>query len=82
MVSYQSQMSTPPKPQAPGRRPLVLVVFLGGVTAAEIAALRFLSAKALVPCDFAVATTRMVTGSTLVSEFLESDPAAASGMHV
>ncbi|KDD74976.1 aldo/keto reductase [Helicosporidium sp. ATCC 50920] len=79
MVSYQSQMSTPPKPQAPGRRPLVLVVFLGGVTAAEIAALRFLSAKALVPCDFAVATTRMVTGSTLVSEFLESDPAAASG---
>lgn len=56
-------------PAATPRRPVVLVVFVGGVTSAEVAALRLLSQHNLVPCDFVVATTAMVTGRSLMLEF-------------
>uniref|UniRef100_A0A1D2A473 Vacuolar protein sorting-associated protein 33-like protein n=1 Tax=Auxenochlorella protothecoides TaxID=3075 RepID=A0A1D2A473_AUXPR len=52
------------------RRPLVLVVYVGGVTAAEVAALRWLAAQRRVPCDFLVATTGVVSGRSLVQEFM------------
>jgi len=49
-----------------GRRSLVLVVFIGGVTFAEIAALRFLSAQEGMGHDFLVATTKVVNGNTIL----------------
>ncbi|AQK96096.1 Vacuolar protein-sorting protein 33 [Zea mays] len=49
-----------------GHRSLVLVVFIGGVTFAEIAALRFLSAQEGMGYDFLVATTKVVNGNTIL----------------
>ncbi|KAG8055994.1 hypothetical protein GUJ93_ZPchr0001g29401 [Zizania palustris] len=49
-----------------GHRSLVLVVFIGGVTFAEIAALRFLSAQDGMGYDFLVATTKVVNGNTIL----------------
>ncbi|XP_027365004.1 vacuolar protein-sorting-associated protein 33 homolog [Abrus precatorius] len=54
-----------------GRRALVLVVFLGGVTFAEISALRFLSAQEGMAYDLIIATTKIVNGQTLVETFME-----------
>ncbi|MBA0814027.1 hypothetical protein Gohar_019877 [Gossypium harknessii] len=51
---------------ADGRRSLVLVVFVGGVTFAEIAALRFLSAQEGMAYDLIIGTTKMVNGHSLV----------------
>ncbi|KAG0486185.1 hypothetical protein HPP92_008280 [Vanilla planifolia] len=45
-----------------GRRALVLVVIVGGITFAEIAALRFLSSQDGLGYDFIIATTKMVNG--------------------
>eukprot|EP00245_Coleochaete_scutata_P001569 TRINITY_DN11946_c0_g1_i1.p1 TRINITY_DN11946_c0_g1~~TRINITY_DN11946_c0_g1_i1.p1 ORF type:complete len:607 (+),score=112.22 TRINITY_DN11946_c0_g1_i1:84-1904(+) len=58
---------------ADGRRSLILVVFIGGVTFAEISALRFLSAQEGVKTDFIVATTKLITGSSLLQTLIE-DP--------
>nr|XP_051185079.1 vacuolar protein-sorting-associated protein 33 homolog isoform X2 [Lolium perenne] len=55
-----------------GLRSLVLVVFIGGVTSAEIAALRFLSAKEGMGYDFLVATTKVITGNTLLRPIIAS----------
>lgn len=52
------------------RRRVVMVVFIGGVTSAEVSALRFLSRKNLVDCDFLIATTSVVNGSTLLEELV------------
>ncbi|KAK7268246.1 hypothetical protein RIF29_20941 [Crotalaria pallida] len=54
-----------------GRRALVLVVFVGGVTFAEISALRFLSAQEGMAYDLVIATTKIVNGKTLVETFME-----------
>ncbi|KAJ1403120.1 Sec1-like, domain 2 [Sesbania bispinosa] len=54
-----------------GRRALVLVVFVGGVTFAEISALRFLSAQESMAYDLIIATTKIVNGQTLVETFME-----------
>lgn len=54
-----------------GRRSLVLVVFVGGVTFAEISALRFLSAQENMAYDLIIATTKIVNGQTLVETFME-----------
>ncbi|KAH7315839.1 hypothetical protein KP509_21G067400 [Ceratopteris richardii] len=58
---------------ADGRRSLVLVVFIGGVTFAEISALRFLSAQEGMKYDLIVATTKLINGTTLL-ETLIDDP--------
>ncbi|KAI3426123.1 hypothetical protein D9Q98_008502 [Chlorella vulgaris] len=55
---------------ASGRRRKVLVMFVGGVTCAEVSALRFLSQKGICNCDFLIATTAMCTGSSLLSGLL------------
>ncbi|OIT26365.1 PREDICTED: vacuolar protein-sorting-associated protein 33 homolog [Nicotiana attenuata] len=54
-----------------GRRSLVLVVFIGGVTSAEISALRFLSGQEGMAYDIIVATTNIINGSTLTETFVE-----------
>ncbi|XP_068641140.1 vacuolar protein-sorting-associated protein 33 homolog [Aristolochia californica] len=55
-----------------GRRSLVLVVFIGGVTFAEIAALRFLAAQEGMAYDLIVGTTKIVNGSTLLNTFTDN----------
>ncbi|KAI3972435.1 hypothetical protein MKW92_029479 [Papaver armeniacum] len=75
--------STPPidtLPSAPAnidkvadeRRSIVLVVFVGGVTFAEISALRYLSAQEGIAYDFIVGTTKIVNGHTIIETFLET----------
>ncbi|KAK9913190.1 hypothetical protein M0R45_037014 [Rubus argutus] len=55
---------------ADGRRSLVLVVFIGGVTFAEISALRFLSSQEGMAYDLIVGTTKMVSGHSLTETFV------------
>ncbi|XP_059628339.1 vacuolar protein-sorting-associated protein 33 homolog [Cornus florida] len=54
-----------------GRRSIVLVVFIGGVTFAEISALRFLSAQEGMAYDLIVGATKIVSGHTLTETFIE-----------
>ncbi|GMI78794.1 VACUOLAR PROTEIN SORTING 33 [Hibiscus trionum] len=54
-----------------GRRSLVLVVFVGGVTFAEIAALRFLSAQEGMAYDLIIGTTKIVNGHSLVETLFD-----------
>lgn len=61
---------------ADGRRLLVLVVFIGGVTFAEISALRFLNSQEGMKYDLMVATTKLITGSSLLQTLVE-DPSKA-----
>ncbi|CAH2064099.1 unnamed protein product [Thlaspi arvense] len=56
---------------ADGRRSIVLVVFVGGVTFAEISALRFLASKEGMAYDLIIATTKIVNGATLIETFME-----------
>ncbi|KAF7820166.1 vacuolar protein-sorting-associated protein 33-like protein [Senna tora] len=56
---------------ADGRRSLVLVVFVGGVTFAEISALRFLTAQEGMAYDLIIATTKIINGRTVVETFTE-----------
>jgi hypothetical protein len=58
-----------------GSKETVLVAFLGGCTATEISALRWLSSRPGARHRFCVLTSRVLTGSELVGEF--ADPAAA-----
>jgi vacuolar protein sorting-associated protein 33A len=67
--SNNSNVASPIDTGSKKKRKVVMVMFIGGVTYAEISALRFLSRKALVDCDFVVATTGMVNGSTLLAPF-------------
>ncbi|KAM1406346.1 hypothetical protein ACFXTH_001025 [Malus domestica] len=55
-----------------GRRSVVLVVFIGGVTFAEISALRFLSAQEGMAYDLIIGTTKMANGRTLTETFMGS----------
>ena len=48
-------------------------MFIGGVTFAEIAALRFLSTRPEVRSDFVIATTKLMNGTSMLEFFLE-DP--------
>ncbi|KAM0949673.1 putative sec1-like protein [Dioscorea sansibarensis] len=57
---------------AVGRRSLTLVVFIGGVTFAEIAALRFLSSQVGLGYDFIVAATKVVNGNSLLETMISN----------
>ena len=48
-------------------RRTVLVVFIGGVTFAEISALRFMSSQGGLDCNFIIMTTKLINGNTLMS---------------
>ncbi|KAG7012914.1 Vacuolar protein-sorting-associated protein 33-like protein [Cucurbita argyrosperma subsp. argyrosperma] len=54
-----------------GRRTVVLVVFIGGVTFAEISALRFLSGQEGMAYELIVGTTKIVSGNSLTESFME-----------
>lgn len=56
---------------------VTLVFFLGGVTFAEISALRFLSQMEDGPAEYVIATTKLMNGTTWiqsVSDFLQPKP--------
>ncbi|XP_021998491.1 vacuolar protein-sorting-associated protein 33 homolog isoform X2 [Helianthus annuus] len=59
------------KPQD-GRRSIVLVVFVGGVTFAEISALRFLSSQEGMAYDIIIGTTKIINGNTLTETFMDN----------
>lgn len=54
----------------PRRRRVVVVMFIGGVTFAEIAALRFLSKQPECDAEFLIATTKVVNGNTFIAQFI------------
>ena len=53
------------------KKPVVLVMFIGGCTWAEVAALRHLSAKAEHEYEYIVATSKLTNGSTFVTSVME-----------
>ncbi len=46
-------------------------MFIGGVTFAEIAALRFLGTRPEVNCSFVIATTKLINGTTLLESIVD-----------
>ena len=58
-----------------GRKPLVLVSFIGGMTRAEISALRQLQQSGRAKCDFLSAPTGLIKGTTLLGQVLEDHSA-------
>ena len=50
-----------------GEKKVVLVFYVGGVTLAEVAALRFLSARAGSSVQYVVAATSLLTGDSLMA---------------
>jgi hypothetical protein len=63
------------------RRRVVLVMFIGGVTFAEVAALRFLSRRPDTNAEFVIATTKLISGNTLIQSLIDDtvkDAMAAS----
>ena len=53
------------------------MVFIGGVTFAEVAALRWLGMRPGVNCAFVVATTKLINGTSLLDSFMDEDAHAA-----
>eukprot|EP00823_Brevimastigomonas_motovehiculus_P003022 TRINITY_DN1816_c0_g3_i2.p1 TRINITY_DN1816_c0_g3~~TRINITY_DN1816_c0_g3_i2.p1 ORF type:complete len:201 (+),score=106.70 TRINITY_DN1816_c0_g3_i2:113-715(+) len=53
------------------KNPLTLVYFIGGVTFAEISALRFLADKEGHGRDYIIATTKLINGQTLMDSLVE-----------
>ena len=60
------QQVTHPSRRQPGDKKVVLVFFVGGVTMAEIAALRFLSQQEESTVEYIVASTSVITGHSFV----------------
>eukprot|EP01006_Ploeotia_vitrea_P009473 TRINITY_DN22181_c0_g1_i1.p1 TRINITY_DN22181_c0_g1~~TRINITY_DN22181_c0_g1_i1.p1 ORF type:complete len:675 (+),score=390.92 TRINITY_DN22181_c0_g1_i1:48-2027(+) len=60
--------------QQQGRKKLTLVYFLGGVTFAEISALRFLSERESSDRRYIVATTKIINGASLLDDLIEFLP--------
>ena len=54
------------------------MAFIGGVTYAEIAALRFLQTRPEVNADIVVATSKLINGSSLIQSFQDPVVVAAS----
>lgn len=60
----------PPRDPATGAKPLMVVFFVGGVTYAEIAALRFLGARDDFPYKIIIATTNICNGNTMIKSLV------------
>jgi len=54
-----------------GKKPITLVYFLGGVTFAEISALRYLSEKEAYGRDYIIGTTKIISGTSLINSVKE-----------
>lgn len=63
--------SSAPSPSGSDAAEVVLVVFLGGVTYAEISALRWIEAQPASRFRFLVLTTGIINGSSLMATFLD-----------
>jgi hypothetical protein len=50
------------------KKPTLIVVYLGGITYMEIAALRFLSKRDSFPYHIVIVTTKVVNGSKLIQQ--------------
>ena len=72
VLSTQAVPLTAGTHEKQGRR-TVVVMFIGGVTYAEISALRFLSTRPDLDCDFVIATTKLMNGTTMI-EGLYDEP--------
>ena len=59
-------------------KPLVLVYFIGGVTFAEVAALRWLSAREGHPKEYIVATTKLINGHSFLESLHPLNPATGA----
>ncbi|XP_054449955.1 vacuolar protein sorting-associated protein 33A isoform X1 [Pteronotus mesoamericanus] len=59
------------KKRQPGENRVTLVFFLGGVTFAEIAALRFLSQLEDGGTEYVIATTKLMNGTTWIESLME-----------
>ena len=59
-------------------KPLVLVYFIGGVTFAEVAALRWLSAREGHPKEYIVATTKLINGNSFLESLHPLNPSTAA----
>lgn len=46
-------------------------MFIGGVTFAEIAAIRFLSKQPDVNADFVIASTKLINGNSLIESLID-----------
>eukprot|EP00457_Paulinella_chromatophora_P003917 gb/GEZN01003926.1/.p1 GENE.gb/GEZN01003926.1/~~gb/GEZN01003926.1/.p1 ORF type:complete len:658 (+),score=83.54 gb/GEZN01003926.1/:41-2014(+) len=69
-----SNPAVPPPPTLltrPGKKPLALVYFLGGVTMAEISALRYLSQNEAHQYEYIVCTTKLINGNTFMTSLME-----------
>lgn len=55
----------------PGENRVTLIFFLGGVTFAEIAALRFLSQLEDGGTEYVIATTKLMNGSSWIEALME-----------
>lgn len=58
------------------------MVFIGGVTFAEIAALRFLGSRPEVNCTFVTATTKLINGTSLLESIVDDSTRAATNVAV
>lgn len=65
-----------------GKKRRVLVCFVGGITYAEIAAMRFLQSQAGTDADLLFATTEFVNGTTLLQSFQDEVSLLASARSV
>ncbi|XP_055462230.1 vacuolar protein sorting-associated protein 33A [Psammomys obesus] len=62
------------KKRQPGENRVTLIFFLGGVTFAEIAALRFLSQLEDGGTEYVIATTKLMNGSSWIEALMEKLP--------
>jgi hypothetical protein len=56
------------KMAASSKKPTLIVVYLGGITYMEIAALRFLSKRDSFPYHIVIVTTKVLNGSKLIQQ--------------
>ncbi|BDA43254.1 Vacuolar protein sorting-associated protein 33A [Coccomyxa sp. Obi] len=64
------------------KRRVIVVVFIGGVTFAEIAALRFVGSRPEVNCTFVTATTKLINGTSLLENIVDDSITAAKNVAV
>lgn len=76
-IAQTARLRSPVSHAVSGQRRLVVVMFIGGVTFAEVAALRWLSRRPDVNSDFLVCTTKLVSGSSLLSSCIDDSVLAS-----
>merc|ERR1712129_347869 len=71
--NVREKMKAQQKSDAMSAQKTVLVFFVGGVTYAEISAIRMLEARPNTPWKFIVASTSIVRGNDIVNAFIDQD---------